>query len=237
MHPHKPGSWFIALDQVTDAPRIARDALGEWLADVPEHVRDNALIAVAELVANAVRFGRSPIHVRANVGAEALVVEVSDAGESRPRRRVPADDGGVGLNLVYLLADRVEIETGRTRVRCTFGTTIDGPAMPPDPDYRVELVRQGATCWSRSRATSIWPRGPSSISCSRPSIQRTSSASSIDLRDVTFLDSTGLHMAQRFDRWGRDNDVTVVFTRGIPAVMIALQAAGLADRLTFSDAP
>ena len=36
----------------------------------------------------------------------------------------------------------------------------------------------------------------------------------IDLRDVTFLDSTGLHMAQRFDRWGRDNAVTVVFTRG-----------------------
>ena len=59
----------------------------------------------------------------------------------------------------------------------------------------------------------------------------------IDLRDVTFLDSTGLHMAQRFDRWGRDNAVTVVFTRGIPAVMMALRAAGLADRLTFSDAP
>ena len=237
MHPHKPGSWFIALDQVTDAPRIARDALGEWLADVPEHVRDNALIAVAELVANAVRFGRSPIHVRANVGAEALVVEVSDEGESRPRRRVPADDGGVGLNLVYLLADRVEIETGRTRVRCTFGTTIDGPAMAPDPDYRVELVRQGA-------AVLVALEGDIDLAA-RPELDQLLATLDpahldrvvIDLRDVTFLDSTGLHMAQRFDRWGRDNDVTVVFTRGIPAVMMALRAAGLADRLTFSDAP
>ena len=235
--PFEPGSWSIALDQGTDAPRIARDALGAWLADVPEHVRDNALIAVAELVANAVRSGRSPIHVRASVGAEALVVEVSDEGESRPRRRVPADDGGVGLNLVYLLADRVEIETGRTRVRCTFGTTIDRPAGPPDPDHRVALVRQGTTVL-------VALEGDIDLAA-RPELDQLLATLDpahlervvIDLRDVTFLDSTGLHMAQRFDRWGRDNDVTVVFTRGIPAVMLALRSTGLADRLTFSDAP
>jgi hypothetical protein len=42
---------------------------------------------------------------------------------------------------------------------------------------------------------------------------------------------------QGFDRWGRDNSVTVIFTRAVPAVMLALRAAGLAYRLTFSFAP
>ena len=109
--------------------------------------------------------------------------------------------------------------------------------MPPDPDYRVELVRQGTTLL-------VALEGDIDLTA-RPELDELLATLDpahlerlvVDLRDVTFLDSTGLYMAQRFDRWGHDNDVTVVFTRGIPAVMLALQAAGLADRLTFSDAP
>jgi len=86
------------LDRDAEAPRTARRALEAWLPDLPPRVRENALVAVTELVTNAVLFGRPPIHVR----------------------RVPSDDGGVGLNIVYLLADRVELETNRSSVRCEF---------------------------------------------------------------------------------------------------------------------
>jgi anti-sigma regulatory factor (Ser/Thr protein kinase) len=114
------GCWSIELDRDAEAPRAARRALGAWLPEMPPRVRENALVAVTELVTNAVLFGRPPIHVRASVRADVLVVEVSDDGDERPRRRVPSEDGGIGLNVVYLLADRVEIASERSSVRCEF---------------------------------------------------------------------------------------------------------------------
>lgn len=108
------------LDPDAEAPRAARRALGAWLPELPARARENALVAVTELVTNSVRFGRPPILVRASVRADVLVVEVSDDGDERPRRRVPSEDGGIGLNVVYLLADRVEIEGDRSSVRCEF---------------------------------------------------------------------------------------------------------------------
>jgi len=57
----------------------------------------------------------------------------------------------------------------------------------------------------------------------------------VDIREATFLDSTGLNMAHRLDHWGREHAVAVLFTRAIPEVTRALRTAGLT--LTFSDAP
>ena len=59
----------------------------------------------------------------------------------------------------------------------------------------------------------------------------------VDLREVTFFDTTGLQIAHRLHRWGRDNGVPVVFTPGSPPVMRALRATGLSVRLEFSDDP
>ena len=59
----------------------------------------------------------------------------------------------------------------------------------------------------------------------------------VDIREVTFFDTTGLNMAYRLDRWGRDHGVAVLFTRAIPEVTRGLRAAGLTLSLTFSDAP
>ena len=131
---------------------------------------------------------------------------------------------------MHLLANRVEIEAGRTCVRCAFDTKVGPPAsgaIPSDRDlYRVELVREGTTL-----RVVLW--GDIDLNA-RPEVDRLLAELDpshlgrvvIDLRDVTFFDSTGLYMAQRFDHWGRENHVTVVFTRGIPAVMMALRAAG-----------
>src|SRR4029450_13616119 len=87
MPSHESGSWSIELRQESTAPQSARRALVERFPALPLQVRENALVAVTELVSNAVRFGRPPIHVRADLTADRLVLEVEDDGQERPRRR------------------------------------------------------------------------------------------------------------------------------------------------------
>jgi two-component sensor histidine kinase len=120
MATHPTGSWSIELGQEITAPQAARREILERFPDLPPTVRENALLAVTELVSNAVRFGRPPIQVCACLEPGCLVLEVVDGGAQRPRRRVPHDDGGIGLNLVYLLTDRIEIAAERSHVRCEF---------------------------------------------------------------------------------------------------------------------
>lgn len=236
MPSHESGSWSIELRQESTAPQTARRALVERFPALPLQVRENALVAVTELVSNAVRFGRPPIYVRADLAAERLVLEVEDEGQERPRRRVPAQDGGIGLNLVHLLTDRVEISRDRSRVRCEFDLAARRGA-PADPElYEIELIRREGT-------SRIVLRGDIDLRA-RPELERLFAELDrslpervvVDLREVTFFDTTGLQMAHRLDRWGRENDVTVVFTPGSEPVMQALRASGLALRLNFSDA-
>jgi anti-anti-sigma factor len=237
MASHEPGSWSIELQQEPTAPQTARRALVERFPTLPVQVRENALVAVTELVSNAVRFGREPIHVRANLEAERLVLEVEDEGRERPRRRVPAADGGIGLNLVYLLTDRVEIARDRSRVWCEFDLAARrGVAADPEL-YEIELIRRRGTA-------RIVLRGDIDLRA-RPEVERLVAELDrshpervvVDLREVTSFDTTGLHIAHRIDRWGRDNGAPVVFTPGIPPVMRALRAAGLSLRLEFTDDP
>jgi anti-anti-sigma factor len=236
MASHESGSWSIELQQEPTAPQTARRALVERFPALPVQVRENALVAITELVSNAVRFGRAPIHVRAELGAERLVLEVEDEGQERPRRRVPAEDGGIGLNLVYLLTDRVEIARDRSRVWCEFDLARRG--VPADPErYEIELIRRPGTA-------RIVLRGDIDLSA-RPEVERLVAELDrlppervvVDLREVTFFDTTGLHIAHRLDRWGRDNGAQVVFTPASEPVMRALRAAGLSLRLEFSDDP
>ena len=237
MPSHESGSWSIELRQEPTSPQTARRALVERFPALPVQVRENALVAVTELVSNAVRFGRAPIHVRAELEAERLVLEVEDEGEQRPRRRVPAEDGGIGLNLVYLMTDSIEIARDRSRVRCEFDLAARRGA-PADPElYEIELVRRDGTA-------RIVLRGDIDLSA-RPELERLFAELDrsppervvVDLREVTFFDTTGLQIAHRLHRWGRDSGVPVVFTPGSPPVMRALRATGLSIRLEFSDDP
>ena len=167
------------------------------------------------------------------------MLEVSDQGPNRPRRRFPAEEGGVGLNLVQLIADHVEIDAYRSRVRCEFDTTANpfrSRSAQPD-QYQVELVRQ-------PDELRVLLRGDIDLAA-QPELERLLAGLDpsqfsrlvVDIREVSFLDTSMLNMALRFDHWGRENGVAMVFTRGIAPVMVALRAAGLAHRLTFSDAP
>ena len=107
---HNPGVQLIAeLDaRASEVPR-ARQLLGAALTawHLDEDAADTALLLTSELVTNAVRHGRPPVHVRAEVSEGGVVrVEVDDASPSPVRQQDPdLDDlGGRGLQLVEMLS-------------------------------------------------------------------------------------------------------------------------------------
>jgi anti-anti-sigma factor len=59
----------------------------------------------------------------------------------------------------------------------------------------------------------------------------------IDLRGVTFLDSTGLALLLRYDRKAALAGRRVVVVKGPPQVQRAFELTGLSQRLTMVDEP
>ena len=55
----------------------------------------------------------------------------------------------------------------------------------------------------------------------------------IDLRELTFIDSTGMNFAYRLDRWGREAGRSLAFTCPVPDVLHTLEVAGLAEQFRF----
>jgi serine/threonine-protein kinase RsbW len=77
---------------------------------------DDFVVAVNELLTNAVRHGGGTGHVAVWCADDAVVCEVSDQGvglgEIRPDKPAPDEPGGWGLYLVRELTDTFEIKTG-----------------------------------------------------------------------------------------------------------------------------
>ncbi|WP_239484294.1 SpoIIE family protein phosphatase [Streptomyces sp. CS081A] len=89
---------------VAGARRFASDTLTAWGL---EELAFTTELIVSELVTNAIRYGRSPIHLRM-ILQSTLTCEVFDANSTAPhlRRARTYDEGGRGLLLVAQLAER-----------------------------------------------------------------------------------------------------------------------------------
>ena len=101
--------WSRYGDELTAPARariVAREVLVEW--GVSEADIDDVVLIVSELVTNALRHARPPIDLRLQHADREVVVEVGDRTARRPRRQWAddSDEGGRGLNIVGLLADR-----------------------------------------------------------------------------------------------------------------------------------
>ncbi|WP_424211989.1 ATP-binding protein [Streptomyces sp. BI20] len=129
--PAEPGS-------VRTARHVVRAALRDWRLD---SVGDIAVLLVSELVTNSLRYASGPIGVRLvrrfpagtpghadGVGRPALLVEVSDPLPDPPRERVaaPDDEGGRGLHLVAVSAQRWGTRHGKTGKTVWFELAIPG---------------------------------------------------------------------------------------------------------------
>ena len=90
------------------APRMARQAMREWLADVPcsDALVENALLVVSELTTNALVHAGSAVTIVASFDYGRLRVEVHDEDPVPPQLRdQPDGNGGWGLRVVAGLAD------------------------------------------------------------------------------------------------------------------------------------
>ena len=102
----------VALPPDVTAPGSARRAVRELLAAwrLP-HLLEPVLLAVSELVTNAVRYGGAPVRLSLRRCTTGVSIGVHDAASSRPGGPgLPHDDAenGRGLALVHAVAD----ETG-----------------------------------------------------------------------------------------------------------------------------
>ncbi|MGW4879459.1 SpoIIE family protein phosphatase [Streptomyces sp. NPDC004262] len=93
-----------------DAPARARAHVRALLLrwGTRDGTRDNAVLLASELVTNAVRFATGPVTVRLIRSGHALLLEVGDTGNGRPRlsRGGLFDDAGRGLHVVHKLTTR-----------------------------------------------------------------------------------------------------------------------------------
>ena len=99
--------WFQA-DASPSAPRMAREALRQWLAiaSCPDGVTSDVLLLVSELTTNAVVHAGTAATIAASFDDGRLRIEVHDECQMPPRiRDQPDASGGWGLRLVAAIAD------------------------------------------------------------------------------------------------------------------------------------
>jgi anti-sigma regulatory factor (Ser/Thr protein kinase) len=100
------GNWFLPPEPTSVAK--ARELACSWLLSRGlEELVDTTELLVSELVTNALKHGRGEIRLRL-LRERTMVCEVWDDGYAQPRQRraQETDEGGRGLQLVSLLAER-----------------------------------------------------------------------------------------------------------------------------------
>ena len=100
------------------APQQARSLVGE-LGGLSDSIRDDLVIVVSELVANAIRHGPpGPGTVQLSIAreADAIRVEVRDPGVPFDPTAAPRSDGGLGLVIVGRIAESWGVIAGGSTI-------------------------------------------------------------------------------------------------------------------------
>ena len=124
----------VPLPADRTAPGSARSAVRELLARWRlAHLAEPVLLAVSELVTNAVRYGRAPVRLSVRRCDKGLAIGVHDAADQPPRPpRLPGEDaeGGRGMALVHAVADETGVRAEEPNGKVVWARFDDGP---PDP--------------------------------------------------------------------------------------------------------
>jgi len=94
----------LTLPATPQAPALAREHVRSIGSSWPPQVMESVLLAVTEVVTNAVRYGKGGIEFGVQVTGGTLRVEVRDENPEPPQRRPRSADGltegGLGLHLL-----------------------------------------------------------------------------------------------------------------------------------------
>jgi anti-anti-sigma factor len=104
-------------------------------------------------------------------------------------------------------------------------------------EFRVDVRRDARGV----RVTPVGEVDAATIGCLRESFDEATAIGVgrlvLDLRETTFLDSTGLHFAVDLDAWARTNRTEFAIVAGPPAVQRTFEVSRLVDRLPFVEVP
>lgn len=142
----------VSLPPEPTAPGRARRAVREALTGCGAmHLVDRALVAVSELVTNAVVHAGTPVELRVTAESGAVRVEIEDSNRRLPVRREWATTAGTGRGLVMVdeLVDRWDAElTARGKVvwfeigSPGVALTVDDTATDPSAQKLVVTLRR-----------------------------------------------------------------------------------------------
>jgi anti-sigma regulatory factor (Ser/Thr protein kinase) len=117
-------SGVLTLPSTPQAPALAREHVRNLGPSWPPQVMDTVLLAVTEVVTNAVRYGQGDIEFGVRVADGTVRIEVSDTNPEPPRRRPRSSDalieGGLGLHLL----DVITREWGTDSREGALGKTV-----------------------------------------------------------------------------------------------------------------
>ncbi len=128
----------VELPVSLSAPRLARQMVTEVMGGRGGQGEDDIRLVVSELVANAVRYARTWVHVSIIVSAGMVLVEVSDDGDGYPAPRPlsPQAVYGRGLALVEALSAGWGVRADGQRKTVWCRVRLPGP--PPPPGARAQ---------------------------------------------------------------------------------------------------
>jgi anti-sigma regulatory factor (Ser/Thr protein kinase) len=128
--PHDSSELQVALPSDLTAPQTARvaarGALDRWRLSA---LLDPVLLTVSELVANAVRHGRPPVHLKLRRSGGGVRVRVQDDDATPPAKRAAEaqDESGRGLLLVEAVAAETGVEQVPDDGKVVWAQIDDGP--------------------------------------------------------------------------------------------------------------
>jgi anti-sigma B factor antagonist len=114
-------------------------------------------------------------------------------------------------------------------------TVTDVPFQPAD-SFHCESGRNGGTAWVRPVGEldlDTVPQLEEALAAMRAEARRLV----LDLRGLTFMDSTGLRLVIRWDGEARRDGFEFAIVPGSEVVQRVIRLTGMDDQLTFADPP
>jgi anti-sigma B factor antagonist len=115
-------------------------------------------------------------------------------------------------------------------------TVTDAPFQPPEP-FHCEIVRDGDTVW-------VGPVGELDLDTADELDQELDAVRDgggrrvvLDLRRLSFMDSTGLRLVIRWDAAARSEDFEFAIVPGAEIVQRVFRLTGMDDQLAVADPP